>query len=456
MVNKQIISPNHMAYGLLLIVAYVVTGKLGLMLALPPGYASPIFPPAGIAIAAVFIAGRKILPAVFTGSLLLNIWVGYSSRHQINLIGLEVATLIAFASAMQAMVGGWWLKRGVGYPTTLDSPTDVVNFFLCSPLVCMISASISVSGLFTLGLVDQSSFFTSWASWWVGDFLGLIVMLPLTLVAIGQPRAIWRKRFGNVALPMLITFALLIVIFTVASKWERKESLIEFDGVSNQLSEKLRIQFKSQEDVLAQTSALFTYRDFGHVTRQDFHNFVKQTIKEFPMIYAIEWAPKISYFTRNTFVANQWEDFPDFDIKEVGKDKVLISAAVRNYYYPLTYIEPMDPEKRTVLGFDVASISDRKSTILKALKENTAVATPPIKLILDQGTVPGMLLMYPVNGNAVDGVVLTVLKTNDFLGDLFQPVKSSLKIRLVDVESGQSVYDSFADSQAEVLFTRGF
>jgi integral membrane sensor domain MASE1 len=55
------ISMELMAY-VLLTIAYVVSGKLGLMLALPPGYASPIFPPAGIAIAAAFISGKKALP----------------------------------------------------------------------------------------------------------------------------------------------------------------------------------------------------------------------------------------------------------------------------------------------------------------------------------------------------------------------------------------------------------
>jgi hypothetical protein len=43
---------------LLLAVAYLVTGKLALLLALPPGYASPMFPPAGIAVAGMLIGGR--------------------------------------------------------------------------------------------------------------------------------------------------------------------------------------------------------------------------------------------------------------------------------------------------------------------------------------------------------------------------------------------------------------
>ena len=45
---------------LALIVAYVLTGRLGLMLAIPPGYATAIFPPAGIAVSAMLVAGTTI------------------------------------------------------------------------------------------------------------------------------------------------------------------------------------------------------------------------------------------------------------------------------------------------------------------------------------------------------------------------------------------------------------
>ncbi|HYN53327.1 MAG TPA: diguanylate cyclase [Methylotenera sp.] len=447
---------SYLALSLLLIFVYVVTGKLGLMLALPPGYASAIFPPAGIAIAAFFVAGKKSLPAIFLGSLFLNIWVGYSSNHTINITGLEVALLIAFASMMQAWLGGWWLRRRIGYPTALDSPRDVVNFFISSPFICFVSASISVSGLFAFGLIEEYHFFSSWASWWIGDFLGLIVMLPLTLVAIGSPRKIWRKRLGTVALPMVIAFALLIVTFVTVSRLEHKDSLIEFNGLSNQLSEQLQVRFDSQESVLMQTSGLFTYRNFNSITRQDFHNFVKETLKGFPMIYAIEWAPRIGYSNRAAFNAEQARDFPDFDIKETGLNKALVPASVRNYYYPLTYIEPMTTEVQSILGFDLASLPDRKATILKALKENTAVATPPVKLIIQQGTETGLLLIYPVNGNVQDGVVLTVLKASDFLGEIFMPMQPSLNSRLVDVETGLSLYDGFTDNQSEVLYMRQF
>ena len=59
-----------------LTLAYIVTGKLALLLAVPPGYASPIFPPAGIAVAATLMSGPATLPWICIGSLRLKIWTG--------------------------------------------------------------------------------------------------------------------------------------------------------------------------------------------------------------------------------------------------------------------------------------------------------------------------------------------------------------------------------------------
>jgi hypothetical protein len=56
---------------------YIVTGRLGLLLAAPPGYATAVFVPAGIAVTATFVAGAADLPGTFFGSFLLNLWIGY-------------------------------------------------------------------------------------------------------------------------------------------------------------------------------------------------------------------------------------------------------------------------------------------------------------------------------------------------------------------------------------------
>ena len=89
----------------LILFTYVVSGKLALMLASQSGYAAPIFPPAGIALAAYLISGRKTLPWIFLGALILNLWAGISAHPQMSPQLVFAALSIAFASVLQAAVG---------------------------------------------------------------------------------------------------------------------------------------------------------------------------------------------------------------------------------------------------------------------------------------------------------------------------------------------------------------
>ena len=456
MLNQLSTKKKIIAYSLLLIVAYIVTGKLGLMLALPPGYASAIFPPAGIAIAAVFVTGRVLLPAILLGSFLLNILVGYSANHQIQMINAEVALLIAVASALQAYLGGWWLKRKINYPTTLDSPLDVVTFFISAPVICLVSATISVTGLLMLGLIEESLFFTSWASWWIGDTLGLIVMLPLTLVAIGKPKTIWKKRAVTIAVPMLITFALLIITFVVVSRWERKESLVEFDALSNQVSEQLRVRFESQEAVIEQTSALFSYRAGDIVSREDFHHFVSTVKRGYPATYAVEWVPRVEHHERDFYEKQLAQEFKGFEIKQLNAQRKLVRSEKKPYYFPITYIEPLKASTSAILGVDLASLPDRKDAIHSAISQKRVIATPPTKLIINDGTELGLMLIYPIHGTRQDGVLSTVLRAGSFFGDLFTPYAPTVHVRLTDVQSGKYLFNNFTDNQVEGLYTRNF
>lgn len=441
-------------YSLMLTLTYVATGKLGLMLALPPGYASAIFPPAGIAVAAVFILGRSALAAIFFGSFLLNTWIA-NAQQPISMTTLQLALLIAGASTVQAWVGGAWLKRKIGYPTTLDNPIDVVIFFVSAPIVCLISATISVTSLYTLGLITEPLFFTSWASWWIGDSLGLIVMLPLFLVAIGRPRAIWRKRLYTIAVPMIITFSLLVIIFVMVSRWEKKESLVEFDTLSNQISEQLRIRFESQEAILKQTSALFSYRELDTVSSQDFHHFVSATLVGYPMIYALEWVPKIKRQEREAFVRLQKQAFPEFEIKRFNATNGMTVLGEKDFYFPIAYIEPFKNTTRAILGFDLSTLPDRSDAILESIRLKKAVATPPTYLVINDGKELGLLLMYPVEGKQ-SGVLSTILRAKSFFGELFVPASEVLNARLVDTKTGRLLYNSFSEDQVEALYARIF
>jgi len=138
---------NRLLIYVVLPVSYVIAGRLELFLAVPPGYATPIFLPAGIAVAAMFLAGARTLPGTFVGSLLLNIWVGYSKHHHLDVIDSTAALAIAAASALQAIVGGGVLRKFVGNRATLDTPRQLVAYLIATPLICVTSATFSVCSL---------------------------------------------------------------------------------------------------------------------------------------------------------------------------------------------------------------------------------------------------------------------------------------------------------------------
>ena len=48
----------------LLAIVYFVAAKLSLALAIPPGYATAVWPPSGVAVAAVLMLGNRVWPGV--------------------------------------------------------------------------------------------------------------------------------------------------------------------------------------------------------------------------------------------------------------------------------------------------------------------------------------------------------------------------------------------------------
>lgn len=448
------VSKSSLAYSLI-VITYVVSGKAALMLALPPGYASAIFPPAGIAVAATFILGRKALPWVFLGSFILNIWVVYSATYLISFSGFNAALTIAVASALQAAVGGWLLRRSVGYPATFDRVRDIFKFLLLVPFICLLSSSLSVFGLWALGVFSSDSLVGSWFSWWIGDSLGIIILLPIALTFFGEPRLLWKRRIRTVAIPMVLVFSFFILLFLKTNQWEQNDSLKEYRQISEQSLNLIQTKLGEQEAILVAMNGLFIQDPNGNITQQEFQRFTQNILLRFPMIKALEWAPRIESSQRANFEASESNVFPGFAIKERDPHGRLIYAQNRILYYPVTYVEPFKGNE-PALGFDLASTAQRHETLVHSEISGMTTASAPIKLVQAESQI-GMLITQSVKLNNKEiGVVLTVLKVQEFVDKIIPPASSNLLIRLIDDDSQSTVYDSFESAPSKVLFERRF
>jgi signal transduction histidine kinase len=155
------------------LVAYVLSARLGLAMAPLSGFATLVWPPTGIALAALLLRGVRLWPAVLLGALVANVWNG---AH------FGVAAGIAIGNTLEALLGMFLLTRVVRIHFTLDRLLDVLALVvLAAGLSTAVSATVGVAVLRSAGLAHPGRVLETWRAWWVGDALGNLVVAPVLL-----------------------------------------------------------------------------------------------------------------------------------------------------------------------------------------------------------------------------------------------------------------------------------
>ncbi len=200
---------------LTLAAAYAVVAWLGLLLAIPPGYATAVWPASDLALVGVLMGGAQVAPGIWLGSCVVNLWTAWDATHaDALLISIALPSSIGVGATAQALVGASLVRRWVGFPSPLTSVRDIGTFLLLGgPLSCPVSATVGVTTLAVSGQIPWSLFVMTWWTWWVGDTLGILIATPLVLSWLAEPQAIWRRRRLSVGLPLVGALALGFVVF---------------------------------------------------------------------------------------------------------------------------------------------------------------------------------------------------------------------------------------------------
>ena len=151
---------------------YYVSARLSLQLALVHGQVTPVWPPTGIALVALLILGIRVWPAITVAALAINLPLGPSPLG---------AALIAAGNTLAPLAAAL-LMRYVGFRLELDRLRDAAMIILLGALVGMtISATVGSAVLVASGSVPQSNFGQTWAVWWTGDAMGVLLVAPFLL-----------------------------------------------------------------------------------------------------------------------------------------------------------------------------------------------------------------------------------------------------------------------------------
>jgi len=169
---------------------YVLAGKLGLAFAFLHASATPVWPPAGIALATLLLFGPRLWPVIFLGAFVINASTAGS---------IATSLAIAAGNTLEAVVGARLVTRFAGGVGALDRPRDIFRFVVLAGIVSTaLSATIGVTSLAFAGYARWADYGYIWLTWWLGDLAGNLIVAPLILLwtrplGLGRLRTRWQE-----------------------------------------------------------------------------------------------------------------------------------------------------------------------------------------------------------------------------------------------------------------------
>lgn len=382
----------------LIALVYGLVGGVALLLAIPPGFASPLFFPAGVALAVVLRYGPRVLPAVFVGSLLVNVPLGMQDPLRWTSAGIIALILVALGAATQALAGASLIKRALGDDIALDSGESVSRFLLLGgPVACMINACWSTLVLTLFGLVPAEHAAFTWANWWIGDAVGVAIAAPIALTFIGEPQSLWRPRRLSVALPMAgITLVAGLSVQRVGV-WEHERALTNFKLVADDMHHRIETRLREHLLVLQAVRGVFVGSEA--VTREEFREIALPWLLRYPSIQAIGQYTTVPHEALGEFIAaRRREGEPEFRVFDRGDAGQRLPARPATQYDILTYIEPIE-QNRAALGLNADSIDIVRRAIDRTTHLDAPVATKPFRLTQETANQLGVVVYWRVVGD---------------------------------------------------------
>jgi signal transduction histidine kinase len=173
------------AWGLAELVLYPVQGGRPV---------TPLWPPAGLAVAITYIGGLRLLPGIVLGSLALGL----------NHNPWPLAVLLALAQVVQPVVDNR-IMRGLGFDPKLERVRDpIILSLVAGPAGSFLAALLAVSlhGAFGAGSIDMLPY--DFMLWWLRDWLGVMVTAPLVFAWIYGRATAWSWPRAGEAAALLI------------------------------------------------------------------------------------------------------------------------------------------------------------------------------------------------------------------------------------------------------------
>ena len=386
---------------------YYVAGRVGLMLAIPPGFASAVWPATGVALfCAIRFHPFVVCFAVALASLLLNLGTTTEQFSLITWQGIQPVLFIALGAAFQTLFSYYIFKRYLGLSNSIDSPKSIVLFAL---LVAVFGSSIApifgVSSLYFHGIINAENTLFNFLTWWSGDSIGVLLFTPLLLTIFSQDKNLTLTRKLQITLPVVVIFSACWLLFS--NSIENKHRLIDntIRTTASRLFLKVDENFRLSENKLNAYSAFFNASN--EITIQDFNDFSRVILKEDRVFQAVGWTKIVKHHEKEkTIQSIRNNGYPNFKFTQFSKNGELQTTPNKAEYYPVLYIFPLEHNQRA-FGLDLSANAQRLTALKLAKATASPIATAPIKLAQETSDSWATILYIPIFGRDFDRVDLS-------------------------------------------------
>lgn len=426
-------------------ITYAIAGKLALLLAIPPGYSTAIWPAAGLALASVLLFGSRAVLGVFIGSFLANISISWDPSTTSSLIkSILLALELAAGAALQAWIGSYLIRRFVNFPSDMSQEKDVIKFVAWGGIIgCTISSSSGTLCLLANHLISTADVSFTWFNWWVGDVIGVMIFAPVVLLTAADSKTVSLDRKLSVSLPLITMFAAVVLFFLFFRAQETNNLQVEFDQRTDRQIQELQKKFENYLNTLYATQSFFA--GSSKVDEQEFHAFTHNLLIRNPGIQGLSWNAYVADKDRDTFEKEiQQQNRSDFQILDWKENGQGVSASHRPEYVVITYMEP-NKSNAKALGFDIMTIPDRRKALIRARDTGSPSATSRLRLIQEVENQFGFVVFLPVYKNGLshvsiserrknlEGFVAAVFRINDVVNIALQHTdREGIEMSIID------------------------
>ena len=354
---------------------YAVIGHFSLLLAIAPGYASPLYLPAGLGLVFVLIYGPSAALSVLAGSIAVNL--SLNPAHTVGV--LEVA--IGSGAALQSLVAAALVKRHVPQPMTLSAPGEIARFYVAGALVgCLVSAAVATAALGLTGTVVGPALAMTWITWWMGDTLGTLIGAPILLTLIGRPREAWAPRRRIVGLTLGVVTLLLVATIVQVAQWDRERARSTFDRDASAASTAITSRLRTPLHALEAMRGLYLASD--SVDAAEFRTASSYWLQTENTLQALGFHERLRGDELGAFEARLREEgIADVQVVDRTAQGTRVPTTATDVFAGRR-VEPLD-RNPDLLGVNVLSIPEAKAAIEAAVRTDRPIATAAFKLSQD-------------------------------------------------------------------------